>query len=303
MAEATDNDTTMQPADAITDFHICSNCPGNLQDTATSCGHRYCLTCIMQWLDNMTCPCWTIQLFQNSMLQDQLFHSFIDHLPRHAQTLKKHLEMTIETCQKEIKLLKDQIAFKEQHFKKETDNLLQKLSVAQSEIKEKEQQWNEIENKFENEKNNTRLLMEELEKSQHNRKMFEAHVEFLEGENAMLKDQLGSLQHIDETCRLLDEKFTKIEQDRRSLIGEIDRTSSENQELIKQVEEYKWWSLMRQKPDVSQLKQELADANENKERMHQNIKSLLNQIDRLTEDLYKKEQKLIHSRHFIILEQ
>ncbi|KAL3881010.1 hypothetical protein ACJMK2_033211 [Sinanodonta woodiana] len=308
MAEATTDsisDTTMQPAEAVPDFFYCSNCLGNMQDTApTSCEHRFCLSCVMQWLDNMTCACYTNQLCQNHMLQDQLFHSFIESLPRHSQTVKKHLEMTIDTCQKEIQLLKDQMAFKEQYFNKEIDNLLNKLSVAQAEIMEKDQQWREAENKFENEKNQTRLLMEDLVKTQTSCKMLEIHVEFLECDNTMLKDHMESLQHIDKTCRHLEEKFTDIEQDRRVLIGEIGRTSSENQELTKQVAEYKWLSLMKYKPDVLQVNQELADAYESKERkLREKMKSLLNQIDRLKEDLYKKDRELMRSRHFSISEQ
>ena len=46
--------------------------------TMTQCGHRYCFTCIKEWVDRKhTCPCCNANLDQKSLFKDHQFDSLI----------------------------------------------------------------------------------------------------------------------------------------------------------------------------------------------------------------------------------
>ncbi|KAL3881012.1 hypothetical protein ACJMK2_033212 [Sinanodonta woodiana] len=338
MAQSTGTVPVMQPTETIEDFLICSICHGEMQNTATtSCGHRYCLACIGQWLtENVTCPCCNNRLQRSNLTQDRQFDSFVeivknelqkhqetrelkesleaeltslkdtllekDLSARQAQTKIKELEETIQIFKQETKRLKDEIAAKEQLFKKEKDSLTQKLLSARALIRETEQHLKETATNLENEQALSRKLNGDLKMSESNCQILTAHIEFLLRQNTLLQCQLGSLQQIDVTCRLLEEKITEIEEEKRELIKKNCKMLSENEALLQQKGEHSG-VLMKSKHEISQLKQELVAAKERIKRIQENMKSLQMKNDGLKEDLYKNEQKLTMSRHFFVPEQ
>lgn len=63
----------------LEDYLQCSICMNSLSSTTvTSCGHRYCFTCIKEWVDRKhTCPCCNARLEQSSLIKDHQFDSLI----------------------------------------------------------------------------------------------------------------------------------------------------------------------------------------------------------------------------------
>ncbi|XP_078315647.1 uncharacterized protein LOC111129789 isoform X2 [Crassostrea virginica] len=63
----------------LEDYLQCSICMNALTNTTmTQCGHRYCFTCIKEWVDRKhTCPCCNANLDQKSLFKDHQFDSLI----------------------------------------------------------------------------------------------------------------------------------------------------------------------------------------------------------------------------------
>ncbi|ESO92576.1 hypothetical protein LOTGIDRAFT_233027 [Lottia gigantea] len=92
------------PMSVMEDYINCTICMNILKKTVTtSCCHRFCDTCIREWIDrNSSCPCCNTRLTHENLYNDRQFDSLIEDIMKDKE--RSELKYYEEVCNQRVSM-------------------------------------------------------------------------------------------------------------------------------------------------------------------------------------------------------